>query len=251
MKCVYIIINLINGKKYIGSTNNFSRRKGEHLWMLTNNKHKNPHLQAAINKYNIENFVFNILEKVENTSELYIREQFYLDKYKTYDKSIGYNICKNAATPNTEKNKKQVTQYDFEGNKIKTFNSLAEVARNLNCNYSAISNAAKGKSKSSQNYIWIFDFEYSIELLNNKLETIKYKDSLEKKLELAKNPKKINKSKFKPVLLYDINNNLIAEYESVLEASRQTNCSTESISGFCTGKYKRNFKNMKWKYKEK
>jgi hypothetical protein len=53
------------------------------------------------------------------------------------------------------------------------------------------------------------------------------------------------------VLLYDINNNLIAEYESVLEASRQTNCSTESISGFCTGKYKRNFKNMKWKYKEK
>jgi group I intron endonuclease len=51
---IYRIINKINDKFYIGSSDNIERRFSRHLLDLKKNKHDNQHLQNAWNKYGKE-----------------------------------------------------------------------------------------------------------------------------------------------------------------------------------------------------
>jgi predicted GIY-YIG superfamily endonuclease len=48
---IYAIVNEINGKRYIGSTNKFESRFKQHLWNLRKNKHDNKKLQFAYDEY--------------------------------------------------------------------------------------------------------------------------------------------------------------------------------------------------------
>nr|DAU06974.1 MAG TPA: intron associated endonuclease [Caudoviricetes sp.] len=48
---VYAIVNLLNNKKYIGSSSSIRRRYRQHFNELSNDKHANPILQKAFNKY--------------------------------------------------------------------------------------------------------------------------------------------------------------------------------------------------------
>lgn len=59
MMYLYLITNLINQKQYVGITKNPERRKREHFNI--NNKHGSKLVKAAIQKYGIENFRFEIL----------------------------------------------------------------------------------------------------------------------------------------------------------------------------------------------
>lgn len=76
---IYKITCLINNKIYIGSAKIVQYRKHQHFVDLKNNKHCNKKLQRSYNKYGKENFIFEILEFVEDKSKLIEREQFYLD----------------------------------------------------------------------------------------------------------------------------------------------------------------------------
>ena len=82
MKGVYIILNLVNNKKYIGSTgNSFNKRLSAHKSALTHNKHKNKHLQFAWNLYGEKNFKFIILEEINDITYIKDREQYWLNLY--------------------------------------------------------------------------------------------------------------------------------------------------------------------------
>ncbi len=93
---VYQIRCLINSFIYVGSTiTSFSQRWKEHRRLLSRKgKHSNRHLQNAWNCYGEENFVFEILEIVEEKIQVTEREQYYLDTLKPH-----YNICPIANTP--------------------------------------------------------------------------------------------------------------------------------------------------------
>jgi|688.fasta_scaffold115490_5 hypothetical protein len=93
---IYRITNKVNNKIYIGSAYNLSNRFSTHKYSLRNNKHKNPHLQSAWNLYDEKDFIFEILEIVEDKTKIIEREQYYLDLYNPCDNSIGYNIAKKA-----------------------------------------------------------------------------------------------------------------------------------------------------------
>ncbi len=75
---VYMIINLKNGKCYIGSSKNIENRWENHRKALNNKDHFNNYLQNSWNKYGEESFKFVILEETGNKLE---REQFYIDQY--------------------------------------------------------------------------------------------------------------------------------------------------------------------------
>ena len=62
---IYIIINIITQKIYIGSASFLYKRKGNHFDSLRDGKHKNKHLQDSYNIYSKENFLWFILERCE------------------------------------------------------------------------------------------------------------------------------------------------------------------------------------------
>lgn len=87
---VYQIINILNGKRYIGSAaRSFDERFYLHKHQLQLGTHDNPKLQRGWDKHGGHNFKFEILE--ECPPELCIeREQYYID---TLHKRLDYNIC--------------------------------------------------------------------------------------------------------------------------------------------------------------
>jgi len=76
---------------YIGSSCTLSRRWTDHKKLLRRNKHYTIHLQRAWNIYGEKSFVFEVIERVPNKSNLLKREQYYIDFYKSYNKRHGYN----------------------------------------------------------------------------------------------------------------------------------------------------------------
>lgn len=89
---IYKITNLISNKVYVGSAINLSNRKATHFYKLRNNTHGNSHLQNAYNKYQEENFIFEILEIVDDCSILINAEQKWINEYKNQNIKL-YNIC--------------------------------------------------------------------------------------------------------------------------------------------------------------
>ncbi|MEA3347052.1 MAG: GIY-YIG nuclease family protein [Candidatus Auribacterota bacterium] len=94
MQGIYRIKNKVNGKCYIGSSNNIKHRWSVHKSTLRRGCHYNVHLQRAWDKYGKRNFTFSVIEENEKASDLLSREQWYLDNCKP-----EYNISKDATAP--------------------------------------------------------------------------------------------------------------------------------------------------------
>ena len=91
---IYKIINTVNGKYYVGSSNHVHRRKRRHHGDLRLGLHYNEHLQRAWNKYGESNFDFVLVESITNENRLLDVEQQYLDvasqeKNKCYNTSFS------------------------------------------------------------------------------------------------------------------------------------------------------------------
>lgn len=90
---IYRIVNKLNGKSYVGSAVNITRRWGEHRSMLRHNKHHSPHLQNAWNKYGEESFEFDLILEIKEKENLIPWEQIWLDVLNP-----EYNVCKVAGS---------------------------------------------------------------------------------------------------------------------------------------------------------
>lgn len=95
-KYIYKIENTVNNKVYIGQTKDVNQRFMQHRTGLKNNKHENPYLQSAWNKYGESNFSFEVIDEGENYNQL---EKYYIEKYKSSDNNYGYNILPGGEEP--------------------------------------------------------------------------------------------------------------------------------------------------------
>lgn len=86
---IYLIMNKINNKKYIGQASNIKTRWTHHKTDLRCGCHHNRHLQASWNKYGEENFVFSIIEECSEEC-LNDRESYWINYYNSYNN--GYNL---------------------------------------------------------------------------------------------------------------------------------------------------------------
>jgi len=135
---IYLIRNMVDNKKYIGSTGSsqgFKKRWRNHRKALRGNRHRNPYLQSAWNKYGEFNFENSIIE--ECLEDIMIqREQYWIDHYKSNDRRFGYNLRDAGShTKMSEESRKKMSEFRKKWSKEhpvevkKNIDRLAEMNR--------------------------------------------------------------------------------------------------------------------------
>lgn len=154
---IYKITNKLNGLSYIGQSGDVFERWRQHC------ARKDRALGIAIEKDGIENFTFEILEKI-NSDLANERECYWISYYKSYPE--GYNS--NAGPSVNKEKEKKVTSRTPNGNGhpvaaldpktkkiIQIFNSIKEAQDFCNCgNAGNISAVCRGRGRTAYGYTW-------------------------------------------------------------------------------------------------
>lgn len=116
---IYKYTNVINNKVYIGQTINIRRRKREHV--LDSSKKDKTKFHNAINKYGIENFLFEIICICFCDDEANKMEQYFISKYNSfcfgYNMTIGGNNYSGKLHPSYGKKHKEETKIMMSKNR--------------------------------------------------------------------------------------------------------------------------------------
>lgn len=138
---IYKITNKENGKCYIGSSKDITRRFSQHRGNLRNNRHHSRHLQNAWNLYGEDAFTYEILEEC-SADTLIAREQHYIS---TLSPEYNVMVVVQETITHCQETKKKIGQRT----KGKTYDELygPEKAAELR---QRRSEALKGKPKSDE-----------------------------------------------------------------------------------------------------
>ena len=203
---IYLWINKINNKIYVGSSTFLSKRLRSHIL-----KSSNKDLRKDIHKYGITNFTMSILEFIEfkeNIIELkkYIleREQYYLDTLckanepnKGFSK-LSYNKNRKADSPLGYKHSVESRKKLSDASKNKVLSDLHK--QNISINHSS-------KQSGYIHHTKIYG------VTNKQKESIKI----------------ISENNKKPILQYDCKGYFIKEWSSTVEASKALNIDCGNI----------------------
>jgi group I intron endonuclease len=165
-KYVYKITNKINGKIYIGQTNNFKRRIKEHLY----DKRKNKPIYEVLKKYGKENFEFEVLYYGKNYNNEEIK---WIAYYNSTNNKYGYNIVNGGQDSSGEDNPmSKVTQEQVD--------KIIELLLNTNLFYKDIAEQLK-IPVTIVNHInigesWRNDSKYKYPLRQKYLSNIQYEE---------------------------------------------------------------------------
>lgn len=167
---VYTITNNINGLKYVG----ISSKGGEARWNQHLRFAKKPkpaqHIDRAIRLHGPKNFSFEILEILQHEQgleELEKREVYWINRLKTFDRKIGYNLALggyiNAGHQRPESHKKlarlrsssPVHQYTLSGKYVRSFQTIADAKEETKTQGANIVANIEGRRKSAGGFLWI------------------------------------------------------------------------------------------------
>lgn len=244
---IYCFTNLINNKKYIGSTINDPKiRYSQHIRKAFSEGDStyNYPLYNSIRKRGIENYKFEVIfEKDCTEKEIREIEHNYIIKYNTLFPN-GYNQTTNTLSPpsstdpkiakknsETKREKsKKIAEVDLNNNILHIWRSLADcLDENYNLIEGNVSKVCSGKTKSTQGRIFRYlDNNDNLILPNN------YQGPTSKR--------KVLKIDLQTQEILDI-------YESISAAARAVQCNSSSISRVCSGE-KKTCCGFGWKYAE-
>lgn len=170
--CVYIHINKINNKKYVGITKKSPKKR----WSKGIGYKQNIHFWNAIQKYGWDSFTHLIIRNNLPKACACTLEKILIKVYDTTNPNKGYNNSEGGesgrlGTKWTIESKlksskshfrmflngpcsKTILQYDLNENLIKEWPSAMEVERSLGFNNANITRCASGKRKTAYKYIW-------------------------------------------------------------------------------------------------
>ena len=149
----YEILNKVNNKRYIGFSVRPKIRFKEHK-QVSKQQHHLP-LYKSMNKYGVENFEFNIIDKNKSKQKMLSLEIDYIKNYNTTNRNYGYNISSGGGGGNgvsrTEKTKKLLSDATKKlAQNPKWRENLSKKATEYNKNPKHIQNAAKYATKQSK-----------------------------------------------------------------------------------------------------
>lgn len=215
---IYCLENIITGDKYIGSSINLFKRRREHFYQLKTKVHGNIRLQVSYEKHGKDNFIFYVIEPVEDKHKLIEREQHYIDLLKP-----KYNICKKADSSLGVKRSKETKD------KVR----LA----NLGLKHPEWRNKIKSKAQGGDNH-WTRNKRFS-------------EDSKErmKKAQLKLYASGYVHPNKKPIIQYTLQMEFLKEWESAAEIERVLGILKSSICQCAKGTIKSS-RSFIWRYKE-
>jgi len=221
---IYKITNRINGKIYIG----ISTEKEKFRWYkhCSDAKIKPINLiDRAIAKHGSKNFRLETLEKIpkkKGVKYLGEREMFFINKFNSTNKTIGYNVALGGKVSvgyslnesskkkigKNNKNTKKIIAYKLSGDFYKIFPSRSAASKELNI--TGIFFALNDKNKTAGGYQWKY---YKNKNFKHKIEKhIRTPDIKEKK-----------------IYQWDKKNELINSFKSINYASRNTKIHRSAI----------------------
>lgn len=208
---IYCIVNIINQKQYVGSSQNLQMRLMQHRSRLRNKVHDNIKLQRSWSKYGEDNFQFYILEFC-NKDDLSNREQFYIDTLKPWFNTIlevERIVLPEESRIKMSKSRKEgiaqgtielyqekpIHQYSLAGEFIASYKNIKQAAALCKINRSSINRFLNGTYKKGGNFLW------SLVKVNKMTPYIK--------------DKKHNKHFNKAIKVTDITTNEVQEFDSI------------------------------------
>lgn len=235
---VYMIINIVNKHRYIGSSVNIRQRLQVHRSLLRHNHHENQHLQNAWNKYGENNFIFTVLDKCDK-EERFDKEQYYVNTLIP-----EYNICVECVSlpPVSLESRKKMSKtvrkkinsgefklthnkhvfvYDSKGDFIREYESIRKAANALNINESTITRVLNKSCIQGKGYKFFYSKQENVHPFS--------KPTNSGKVDLRK----------KYILKDDDGNTL--EFLGIKEIANYFNTTVKSVRQYTTGKHK--FKN--------
>jgi hypothetical protein len=156
---VYMIYNIKNDKKYIGSSINLYERLHKHFSLLRHNRHENQYLQNAFNKYGKESFRVEILKFCKEESLL--GNEALLCEIINPEYNLTKDIIRNKLSPESieklkftlkegyrtkrivSKSTKPIMIYDLKGNFITEKPSIKETAIFVKCSNSTVNRTVR------------------------------------------------------------------------------------------------------------
>lgn len=193
MKIIYIRTNKINGKQYVGQTNNLKQR--EWSWNCLKIPYANKILNSDRKAYGVDSFICDVLIECEDyEADKY--EQYFITKYNTLypngynmttggikeckyneltkdflskckmgDKNPFYNkkhtvetkqkmsLSKKGKMTNN-RNRKPVIQLSLNGDFAKKYETIGQASRETSIGKATIIKCCKGKCKTAGGYKW-------------------------------------------------------------------------------------------------
>lgn len=110
---IYMFINKVNGKKYVGLTSrSLEERTAEHL------RHDATLFDKKLREYGITNFDLIVLDVADTLEELNEKEKYYIKLFKTLVPN-GYNLCEGGGVTKGYKHREESKQKMSESRKQK------------------------------------------------------------------------------------------------------------------------------------
>lgn len=227
MKIIYEIVNKINGKVYVGQTKNFEQRMKNHYSdskRVNNHRGQTP-LYEDVRLYGWENFKSQIIEVVEEHRGDEV-EEHYIKSKKAHYTLGGYNKSLKAKALRDERIKEECLKTRLP--------RMSKFMTDLNNQRWKCEKYRKEMSKQSR------------ELQYERLKDKDYKETVTKRLKKATDKMKLE------VCQYTKDGKLIACYNGLREAGRQTGIAHQTIGKVANGdKHRKTAGGFVWKYSQK
>lgn len=239
--CIYMYINVINNRKYVGQAKDFNIRHKQHIRESSN---KTP-IDRAFNKYGEENFEIVILkENIYTQCLLNLWESYYINKYNCLSKE-NYNISDGGYNGNpfagkTEEEMKEIRQKMSEAHKGENHPMYGR--KHSEKSKQKMSETHKGKNHSEE---WKQKMSEAHKGKNNPMYGNHHSEESKQKMSEAVKGK--NHPRAKRVAQYDLNGNLIKIWDYAKQAEEELGINHCNISMCCKCKRK-SAGGFIWKY---
>ncbi len=242
---IYMVTNKISGKSYIGKSHDLKTRKSN--FFNFNRDYAGVYINNARQKYNsAEYWDYEILEYC-SPDKLDEKEKMYIYFFNTFNPDLGYNLSLGGEGCRCF----PIYQIDAKTNEIiREWESASVIERELGIDSSGISKCCRGERHTVGGYRWCYTnnvfapkkkYVWSEQARKNKSRencflykkhhTEEFKKKISDKLKgrrCASGPR--NPKKDYTIRQYDLETNeFLNEFESIAEASRQTNVCKNGI----------------------